>query len=176
MITSLMAYAGWRPQEGLRTHLARYSRSNAADRQGDRRLRRTEADEDRQGRTSSPSGTPGSPVADTDSRRPWRSGRPPLRTGRGPWRDSAWHAWHQIRLASSAQGRRCRVLRPYDLRHSFVLPSIREGRSIVDVARQVGHPPTMTLDVYAHDVRRPRSLGDTALRRHLIWEARGEDR
>jgi len=40
--------------------------------------------------------------------------------------------------------------RPYDLRHSFVSLLIHEGRSVVDVARQAGHSPTMTLDVYAH--------------------------
>jgi hypothetical protein len=36
------------------------------------------------------------------------------------------------------------------LRHSFVSLLISEGRSVVDVARQAGHSPTMTLDVYAH--------------------------
>jgi hypothetical protein len=40
--------------------------------------------------------------------------------------------------------------RPYDLRHSFVSLLIHEGRSVVEVARQAGHLPTMTLDVYAH--------------------------
>jgi hypothetical protein len=40
--------------------------------------------------------------------------------------------------------------RPYDLRHSFVSLLIHEGRSVVEVARQAGHSPTMTLDVYAH--------------------------
>jgi integrase len=41
-------------------------------------------------------------------------------------------------------------VRPYDLRHSFVSLLIHEGRSVVDVARQAGHAPTMTLDTYAH--------------------------
>jgi hypothetical protein len=41
-------------------------------------------------------------------------------------------------------------VRPYDLRHSFVSLLIHEGRNVVDVARQAGHSPTMTLDVYAH--------------------------
>ena len=36
--------------------------------------------------------------------------------------------------------------RPYDLRHSFASLLIHEGRySIVDVAAQLGHDPTMTL-------------------------------
>lgn len=41
-------------------------------------------------------------------------------------------------------------VRPYDLRHGFVSLLIQEGRHIVDVARQAGHSPTMTLDVYGH--------------------------
>jgi hypothetical protein len=40
--------------------------------------------------------------------------------------------------------------RPYNLRHSFVSLLIHEGRSVVEVAQQAGHSPTMTLDVYAH--------------------------
>jgi hypothetical protein len=44
----------------------------------------------------------------------------------------------------------CPNARPYDLRHSFVSLLIHEGRSVVDVARQAGHAPTMTLETYAH--------------------------
>jgi hypothetical protein len=39
---------------------------------------------------------------------------------------------------------------PYDLRHSFVSLLIAQGASVVEVARQAGHAPTMTLDTYAH--------------------------
>lgn len=39
---------------------------------------------------------------------------------------------------------------PYDLRHSFVSLLIAERRSIVDVARQAGHSPSMALDTYGH--------------------------
>ena len=41
-------------------------------------------------------------------------------------------------------------VRPYDLRHAFVSLLLAEGRSVVDVAAQAGHAPTMTLDTYAH--------------------------
>jgi hypothetical protein len=42
---------------------------------------------------------------------------------------------------------------------------IHEGRSVVEVARQAGHSPTMTLDVYAHvldefDIAEPVSAED----------------
>ena len=41
-------------------------------------------------------------------------------------------------------------MRPYDLRHAFCSLPIAEGASVVEVARQAGHAPTMTLDTYAH--------------------------
>jgi integrase len=40
--------------------------------------------------------------------------------------------------------------RPYDLRHAFCSLLIAEGRSIIEVAAQMGHAPTMTLDTYGH--------------------------
>jgi integrase len=40
--------------------------------------------------------------------------------------------------------------RPYDLRHSFVSLLIHEGRTVLEVAAQTGHAPTMTLSTYAH--------------------------
>jgi hypothetical protein len=39
---------------------------------------------------------------------------------------------------------------PYDLRHSFCSLVIQEGQSVVEVAAQAGHAPTMTLNTYAH--------------------------
>jgi integrase len=41
--------------------------------------------------------------------------------------------------------------RPYDLRHAFASLLIYEGRlSVVDIAAQLGHNPTVCLDTYAH--------------------------
>jgi site-specific recombinase XerD len=40
--------------------------------------------------------------------------------------------------------------RPYDLRHSFCSLLIHEGATVVEVARQLGHSPTMTLNTYGH--------------------------
>jgi hypothetical protein len=43
------------------------------------------------------------------------------------------------------------LARPYDLRHSFVTLMLHEGRvGIVDLASQLGHSPTMTLNTYGH--------------------------
>jgi integrase len=41
--------------------------------------------------------------------------------------------------------------RPYDLRHAFASLLIHEGRlSVVEIAAQLGHDPTVCLDTYAH--------------------------
>ena len=42
------------------------------------------------------------------------------------------------------------VSRPYDLRHSFASLLIHEGRSLTDVAAQLGDSVTVAGDVYAH--------------------------
>lgn len=73
----------------------------------------------------------------------------PKPTG-GVWNDGAWHTWHRDAWAPACRAVELSGVRPYDLRHSFVSMLIQEGRSVVDVARQAGHSPTMTLDVYAH--------------------------
>ena len=41
-------------------------------------------------------------------------------------------------------------LRPYDLRHSFVSLLLSERRSLLEVAKQAGHSPTMALATYGH--------------------------
>jgi hypothetical protein len=68
----------------------------------------------------------------------------------GIWNDPAWQTWHRDAWMPACRSVRLESARPYDLRHSFVSLLIHEGRSVVDVARQAGHSPTMTLDVHAH--------------------------
>ena len=41
-------------------------------------------------------------------------------------------------------------VRPYDLRHSYISLLIAQGATVVDVAQQAGHSPTMALSTYAH--------------------------
>lgn len=85
------------------------------------------------------------------------SGRPgddrlifPGRDGR-PWSDSNWRNWRQrnFRKAVVAAGLP-EGTRPYSLRHSFVSLLLAEGRTVVEVADQAGHSPTMALSTYAH--------------------------
>jgi integrase len=71
--------------------------------------------------------------------------------GGGLWRDDAWRYWRRrvffptVR-AAGVEG----AVRPYDLRHSFVSLLLAEGATVVEVARQAGHSPAMTLSTYAH--------------------------
>lgn len=89
----------------------------------------------------------------------WRQDAPPhpsnlvfasKTNGDGPWLREAYKSWTRksFKVAAEAAGRA--DLRPYDLRHSFASLMIREGKSVVDVAGQLGHAPTMTLSTYAH--------------------------
>ena len=73
----------------------------------------------------------------------------PNRSG-GIWNDGARQSWHRDAWHPACAAAGIENARPYDLRHSFISLLIHEGRSVVDVARQAGHSPTMTLDVYAH--------------------------
>jgi integrase len=80
---------------------------------------------------------------------------PALARGRGDTNIGALH----VSLAKLP------AMRPYDLRHSFASLLIAEGRSIVEVAEQLGHAPTMSLDTYGHvfaefDPRQRRSAED----------------
>lgn len=68
----------------------------------------------------------------------------------GYWSDSAWRNWRRRVFHPAAEAAGLGNVRPYDLRHSFVSLLIAEGRSIVDVARQAGHSPTMALNTYGH--------------------------
>ncbi len=68
----------------------------------------------------------------------------------GAWDDQEWRYWrrHVFKPAAVSIGLPADV-RPRDLRGSFVSLLVHEGRSIVEVARQVGHSPAICLRDYA---------------------------
>ena len=68
----------------------------------------------------------------------------------GVWNDEDYRNWRTRRFDRSLQEAGVDISRPYDLRHAFVSLLISEGRSVVYVAAQAGHSPTMTLDTYGH--------------------------
>jgi integrase len=67
-----------------------------------------------------------------------------------PWNADRARNWRKRTFADAAAAAGVPRARPYDLRHSFVSLLIAQGASVVEVAAQAGHAPTMTLDTYAH--------------------------
>jgi integrase len=89
----------------------------------------------------------------------WRlaSGRPdddafvfPAASG-DVWQLHDWQNWRRRVFAPAAAAIGVDGAVPYDLRHSFASLLIHEGRlSVVEIAQQLGHSPTMTLNTYGH--------------------------
>jgi integrase len=67
-----------------------------------------------------------------------------------PWNDHDYRNWRRRRFNHAAHAAAVPIDRPYDLRHAFVSLLINEGRTIISIANQAGHAPTMTLDTYGH--------------------------
>lgn len=67
-----------------------------------------------------------------------------------PWSREAQKSWQRRTFKAAAKVAGRTDAGPYTLRHSFASLLIHEGRSVVEVAAQLGHAPTMTLDTYAH--------------------------
>jgi integrase len=68
----------------------------------------------------------------------------------GHWADHDWRNWRKRVYAPAAADAKLDASRPYDLRHTFCSLLIAEGLSVVEIAQQAGHSPTMTLATYAH--------------------------
>jgi integrase len=68
----------------------------------------------------------------------------------GLWSPHDWKNWVRRRFRPAAAAAGIERARPYDLRHSFCSLLLYEGRTIVEVARQAGHAPSMSLDTYQH--------------------------
>jgi integrase len=151
-LVSLLAYAGLRPesealpltwrQVGDRS-LSVYASKTVRERQV--RLLGPLADDLAAWRKLSESGGPAS------SRNP-QTARPPLvfPPPGGAWTPTAWQNWRRRvwRPAALAAGLPADS-RPRDLRASFASLLIAEGRSVVDVAQQLGHSPATCLRSYA---------------------------
>lgn len=90
--------------------------------------------------------------------RAWRmsTGRPddgqlvfPGKDGQ-PWMQAAYQSWRRRAFHRAAQAAGLAHARPYDLRHSFASLLLHEGRSVIYVARQLGHDARLTLTRYGH--------------------------
>ncbi len=141
-VLSVMAYAGLRPQEvrGLRwAHVGKRTLVVNASKTGQRRTVRLL-----------------SPLA--ADLREWKlaSGRPssdafvfPRQDG-GMWTVEGFNKWRDRVFAKAAKAAKVEGARPYDLRHSFASLLLHEGRSVIYVARQLGHGAELTMKCYGH--------------------------
>jgi integrase len=84
------------------------------------------------------------------------SGRPdadalifPDRSG-SPWGGQRYRNWRRRQFEPAAEVAGLLDPRPYDLRHGFTSLLAAEGRNVYEIARQLGHKPSMTLDTYGH--------------------------
>lgn len=66
------------------------------------------------------------------------------------WTDDDWRNWRKRVYGPAADAVGLVGSRPYDLRHSFASLLIQAGASVVEVARQMGNAPSVTLDTYGH--------------------------
>jgi integrase len=90
--------------------------------------------------------------------REWRlrSGRPPdhwlvFPSKKGePWTLAAYQSWRRKAFRRARDKAGVEQGRPYDLRHSFASLLLHEGRSVIYVARQLGHDARLTLATYGH--------------------------
>jgi integrase len=71
-------------------------------------------------------------------------------TDGSPWNADRARNWRKRAFADAATEAGVPQTRPYDLRHSYVSLLIAQGATVIEVARQAGHAPTMTLSTYAH--------------------------
>jgi integrase len=115
--------------------------------------------------------------------REWRlaSGRPdpdrpviPRPSDGGVMSAKSFNVWRGDVFAPALEAAGLDPARPYDLRHSFASLLLHEGRSVIYVARQLGHSATETLGTYGHVVEeladQPRIAAEDAIR-----AARGAD-
>lgn len=68
------------------------------------------------------------------------------------WSQAAYQSWRRRAFARALTAAGVAKARPYDLRHSFASLLLHEGRSVIYVARQLGHDARLTLTVYGHVV------------------------
>jgi integrase len=73
----------------------------------------------------------------------------PGKEGR-PRPHAAYQSWRRRAFNRAARAAGLAHARPYDLRHSFALLLMCEGRSVINVARELGHDPRLTLTRYGH--------------------------
>lgn len=147
-VVYLLAYAGLRPQE---------ARALRWGHVGERTLT-VHAPKTRRHGTQARSVRQLAPLA--QDLREWRlrCGRPgdaePVvpAPGGGEWTEPGYERWLRRVWMPALEDVGLAYQRPYDLRHSFASLLLHEGRSVVYVARQLGHSTAVLLRTYGHVV------------------------
>lgn len=169
VLVSLLAYAGLRPGEArtLRWgHVQERTLVVATEKTGHRRTVRLL-----------------DPLA--QDLREWRMacGRPgddepviPRPSDGGIMSDKSFNVWRSDVFAPALERAGLPRARPYDLRHSFASLLLHEGRSVIYVARQLGHDARYTLGTYGHVIDdldgEPRISAEDAIRAARASDAR----
>jgi integrase len=175
VLVSLMAYAGLRPGEARELrwgHVLDHTLVIGAAKTGKRRTVRLLdplAADLREWRMASGRPADDAPVIprpsdggvmSAKSFNAWRDGRGPKRSDGKP--SPRWG------FAKALEDAGLPHARPYDLRHSFASLLLHEGRSVIYVARQLGHNARYTLGTYGHVIDeldgQPRVSAEDAIR------------
>ena len=69
-----------------------------------------------------------------------------------PWNNGKWRRWSDRVWDVAVSKAGLPRTRPYDLRHARASQLVASGASIVEIATQLGHSPTMTLNTYSHTI------------------------
>jgi hypothetical protein len=88
----------------------------------------------------------------------WRlvNGRPPDSAlvfpghDRRPWTKAAYQSWRRRAFDRARRAADAGEATPYTLRHPFCSLLLAEGRTVIYVARQLGHGAALTLGTYGH--------------------------
>jgi integrase len=115
--------------------------------------------------------------------REWRlaSGRPDERTAVIPalngqvMSENAFEMWRSRAWTAALEACGVAYQRPYDLRHSFASLLLHEGRSVIYVARQLGHGAGLTMRTYGHVIDELEDAPSIKAEDAIMAARRGED-
>jgi integrase len=97
----------------------------------------------------------------------------------GEWSANAFEKWRHRVFTPALHSIGIERGRPYDLRHSFASLLLHEGRSVIYVARQLGHGAELTMRTYGHVIEeledRPQLPAEDAIREAREALAAAED-
>ena len=167
----LLAYAGLRPQE---------ARALRWGHVGERTLT-VHAPKTRRHRSQPRSVRLLAPLA--QDLREWRllCGRPgndqpviPAHDG-GEWTEDGYRMWVKQVWAPALKQAGATYQRPYDLRHSYASLLLHEGRSVIYVARQLGHGAELTMRTYGHVIDEFEDAPRISAEEAIAAARRGED-